>query len=126
MFHRWPLAGSSFGCAENGTCCKPSFHVTGPSVDRSFGSSANADPPSHIASTRPACSIALVFAVLKLSGPCTGCSLATGVPNELYRKRPARCSASSFGVRTRRPRCDTALPVKVNCCTMPSPSNQCR
>ena len=29
MFQRWPAA-SSFGWAENGTCSKPSFQVTGP------------------------------------------------------------------------------------------------
>ena len=79
MFQRWPAA-SSFGWAENGTCSKPSFQVTGPSVDRSVGSSANAEPPSHIASTRPACSMALVLATLIESGPWIGASLRMPVP----------------------------------------------
>ena len=123
MFQRWPLA-STLGWAENGTCSKPSFQVTGPCVARSFGSSANAEPPSHSARTRPACSIALVLATLSESGPWIGASLAIGVPKVGNRKRPASRSAASLGVRTRRPTWLTPRSEKVNCCTMPSPSNQ--
>ena len=82
MFHRWP-ALSSFGWAENGTWSRPAFQVTAPVVARPFGSSAKAEPPSHIASTRPACSIALVLATLTESGPWIGVSLRIVVPKVL-------------------------------------------
>jgi hypothetical protein len=59
-----------------------------------------ADPPSHSASTSPASGSTLVLATLMLSAEVGGSTPGGIVPKASVSRRPARTSATRFGVST--------------------------